>query len=137
MGSGVWWIIQSSAGPIVMSGNLSAIRREQQATGRDPASDGDRGHLRTGDLTGTRSTAQLGDGLDEEAEPVAAPGRELAAVRVHRQGAAGPDAFRVLHEVSGLAQPAETERLQPRDCVEAESVVQAGDVDVIRGQVGA
>ena len=59
-------------------------------------------------------TAQLGDRLVDQAHPVGAPMRQLAAVRVEREITVEGDALARVEEVLGLADPAESERLESR-----------------------
>ena len=90
--------------------------------------------LAFGDLAVAGLVAELRDGFVEEAHAVRAALRELAAVRVERERAVEGDRAPAVDPVLRLAEAAEAERLDPRDAVEREPVVQQGDVDVVGGQ---
>ena len=88
----------------------------------------------SGDLALARLAAQLADRLVDQAHAVGAAVRELAAVRVERDHAVAGDVLAAVEEVLGLADTAEAQRLQPGQAVEAEPVVQLGDVDIAGAQ---
>src|ERR1700761_8808427 len=60
--------------------------------------------------------------------------RKLAAVGVERQLAVAGNVLAAVQEILGLADPAESQRLDPRQAVEREPVVEFGDVNVGRGE---
>ncbi len=90
----------------------------------------------SGHLAVARATAHLEDGFVQEREPVHAPGGELPPVGVEGHRPAGPDARAVVDPVVELPDPAEPERLEPRDRDVGEAVVELGDVDVSGGHRG-
>src|SRR5262249_48057629 len=79
---------------------------------------------------------QLQDRLPDVPESMQAAGRELPAVRVHRQTAAERDAAALVDEVAGPACLAEPERLKPGERVEGKAVIQQRDVHVVLAQAG-
>src|SRR5258707_4047075 len=62
---------------------------------------------------------------------------ELAAVRVQREQAAECDVLAAVEEILCLADTAETQRLDPREAIKGEAVVELGDIDVGGAQRGA
>ena len=67
----------------------------------------------------TGFAAELHRRLVDESVAVGAAGRELAAVRVERQLTVERDAGAAVDEVLAFADRAESERLDPREAVEA------------------
>ena len=70
-----------------------------------------------------------------ETQAVQSTARELAAVGVDRELAAQRDAGAPGDEVAALAGAAEPESFEPQQGQNAEPVVDARDVDVLRGEV--
>ena len=104
---------------------------EEHATRCAAAVAHDRG-LRVRDLPFAGVAAQLRHRLVDEAVAVEPTRRELAAVGVERQHAVERDVLPAVEEVLRLALAAEPERLEPRQAVEREAVVEQRDVDVGR-----
>ncbi len=103
-----------------------------------PADVGHHRHLGARHLPLAGLAPQLAHRLGRVAERgVQPPARQLAAPGVERQLAAEVDAPAALDEAGRLADPAEAERLQPPHDLDREPVVELGDVDVARAQVGA
>ena len=66
----------------------------------------------------------------DQTHAVGAAVRELTAVGVERQLPVAGDVLTAVEELPGLADAAEPQRLDPRQAVESEPVVELGDVDV-------
>ena len=73
----------------------------------------------------------------QEAVAVEPAGRELTARGVEREGPVAGDTGTAFDEGPALARPAELQRLEPEHGQVAEPVIDLGDVDVGRGEVGA
>ena len=89
------------------------------------------------DLALARLAAELQADLVQMTEAVQPAGRQLAAAGGERQLAVKRDPRAALDERSALALAAEAQALEPEQAEHAEAVVQPGDVDVGRLQVGA
>ena len=107
------------------------LGEEEHAAGRAAAVADDRG-LRVRDLTFAGVAAQLRDRFVDEAVAVQPPRRQLPAVGVEREHAVEGDVGAAVEEVLRLTPAAEAERLDPRQAVEREAVVELGHVDVGR-----
>src|SRR3954454_16306126 len=83
--------------------------REQHAAADGAAAVGDRGHFGVLHLALVAATAQLHDGLVDEAEAVEATGGKLTAVGVEREFAVEVEARAALDEGTRLALAAEAE----------------------------
>ena len=96
-----------------------SIRPQQDRSAWREAAAADNPDPGVADLPFACLTAQLHDGFVDQAHPVGAAVRELAAVGVQRQHTVAGDAGSAVEEVLGLADAAEAERLDPRQAVEA------------------
>ena len=116
---------ERSSGPVPL---------EEEHTGRHAASRGDHRGGGVGHLSLAGIVAELHHGLIEEPEAVGPPLGELPAVGIDRQLPVEGDPPTPVQPVVGLAEPAESEGLEPRDGVEGEAVVEQGQVDVGRSE---
>src|SRR3546814_7278563 len=92
--------------------------------------------LLPGDLTRTAVAAQLRHRLVREAETVQTTGADLAAEGVQRQLAIERDALTAFDVLAAVADLAETQRFDPGQRLETETVVELRGIDVGRLVVG-
>ena len=109
---------------------VSGVLPLQQEDARGGAAAGGHdGGGRVGDLALARVVPQLLHRFVDETEAVRATLGELATVRVDGEFAVERDAASAVEPVVGLAEPAESQALDPRDGVEGEPVVDERQVD--------
>jgi hypothetical protein len=117
-------------------GCRTALAREQHAPGDRPPPAAAIATRAAGDLTLSPAAAQLEAGLVKHPVAVHAPGRQLPAIGVERELAVESDPRAALDEATGLAVPADPQRLEPREGEERKAVVQLGD-SMSSGEVGS
>src|SRR5580704_18191869 len=96
---------------------------QEEDTRRGASAGGDHGRPGASHLSFACVVAQLLHRFVDETEAVRASLGELAAVRVDREVPVERDAASAVEPVVGLAETAEAQRLEPRDGVEREAVV--------------
>src|SRR4051794_40932350 len=112
--------------------NVAPLLREEQTSRERTAPGSSDGNLHTGDLPLPCRSADLVDGFPDMAEPVQSAGGELAAGSVEGKLTVAGDARAALDERAAFALPAETQRLDPCQGQEGETVVELHGVDVAR-----
>ncbi len=114
------------------------VARQEQTAPERTAAGADHRHLGAArDLALVAAFPQLDARFVQESVAVQASGRQLTAVRVQGDVPVEGDPFAPVDEWTTFAVTAEAQRFEPRQRDEAEPVVQLGDVDISRLQIGA
>src|SRR5882757_3303321 len=121
----------------IVAGAPSCVGPQQEHTAGRQTTATDHANSGIGDLALAGLATQLADGLVHQAHAMGAAVRQLPAVRVERQQAVAGDVLAAIEEILGLADAAESQRLDPGQAVHGEPVVEFGNVDILGPQRGA